>query len=352
MKTIKFLFGAIFIMMLGFAASFASGITPFITVPCLYALSAIPRPVGVLAMAITPEIWQKNVKDHIFKDNEFLNYCNIADEYVLNGTIVHIPQAGAPSGVKRNRKNLPATVTLRQDVDITYALDEFTTDPRIITNAEEIENSYDKVASVTQNDVANLKENIADWMLYKWAPAALARILRTSGGSVAAHMPGATGNRKAFIGNDLKGARKLFNKDGVPREDRYALMSSDQYDQLTTDASYTSTRDALRDMNLPEGVIGRLYGFWIMERATVLTANNDSTPVVKEPDASTGAADNDVIICWQKQSVERAMGDTKAFENKDDATMFGSVYSFLQRMGGRICRNDNKGVCLIIQAHA
>lgn len=337
-------------IMLGFVASYTTGITPFVTIPGAAILSAVPKPAGSLFMAITPELWQKNIVGNLFKNNEFLNYCYIADEYVIGGKLVHIPQAGAPSSVKRNRTSLPATVTLRQDIDITYALDEFTTDPRHITNAEEIELSYDKISSVLQEDEANLKEVIAAWMLYKWAPSASARILRTTGGAVTAHLPSATGNRKLLLANDLKKARSLMNKDGVPREERYALLSSDMYDQLLTDTSFTANRDALRDMSLPEGVIGRLYGFNIMERATVLTATNDATPVVKEPDANAATTDNDVVLCWQKQSVERALGSTEAFENIKDATYFGNIYSFLQRMGGRIRRNDNKGVVIIVQA--
>lgn len=353
MKAIKFLFSLMITLFIGAFSAQALGVSPFITTPIVAAMGQFaPSVSGVVNMAITPEIWQDHIVGNIFKDNEFLNYCFIADEYVIGGTLVHIPQAGAPSGAKKNRTSLPATVTIRQDIDVVYALDEYTTDPRLITNAEDVELSYSKRESVIQEDQAALKELIANWILYKWSTSTTARIVRTSGTSVATHISGSTGNRKALLGVDLKKMQSKFNKDGVSKLDRYALLSTDMYDQLTTDATYNSTRDALRDMNLPEGVIGRLYGFWIMERATVLTADNSTSPVVKTPDDSTGTADNDVVLCWQRNSVERALGSTVAFENKQDATMFGDVYSFLQRMGGRKHRADEKGIGVIIQEAA
>lgn len=343
------------LFVLSSAASFATNLPMFVTGPGIMALSigvSFALPKGSLAMAITPEIWQADIIGNLFKDNEFLNYCYNADQYVVGGKLVHIPNAGAPSAVKRNRTSLPATVTLRSDVDVVYALDEFTTDPRLITNAESVELSYDKRMSVIGEDINALKEIIADWILYKWCPTGATRILRTTGGSVAAHLPSATGNRKLFTCNDVKAAQKKLNKDGVSKTDRYMLISSDMYDQLTTDATFTSSRDAIRDMSLPEGTIGRLYGFYLMERSTVVTATGATPPVAKDPDASYASTDNDVVLFWQKDALERAMGNTESFEKMNDPTMFGDVYSFLQRMGGRVRRDSEKGVGMIIQVTA
>jgi hypothetical protein len=302
---------------------------------------------GVVAMAIQKEIWVDYIIGNLFKDNEFLNYCFNADMYVIDGSLVHIPQAGSASGVKRNRTNLPATITQRQDVDITYALDEFTTDPRLIVNADTHELSYDKIGSVLQEDLSALKELIAEWMLYKWAPSGTSRIVRTSGSNVAAHLPSATGNRKALLVKDLKNAQKIMNKDGVSKSDRFALLSSDMYAQLTDDTTFNTARDSVKEMNLPEGTVARLYGFTILERSTVLTY--DATPAAKLPGAAGATTDNDCVLCWQKMSLEKAMGSTEAFENLNDPTFFGDVYSFLQRMGGRIRYADQKGVVAIVQ---
>lgn len=349
-KFVFFLCAFAFSIIGGASIGIASGINPAITTGGAMGLSIfLQSQSGVASMAITKEFWTDYIIGNLFKNNEFLKYCFCANDYVINGTLVHIPQAGSPSNVKRNRTNLPATITQRQDVDVTYALDEFTTDPRLIVSADKYELSYDKLGSILQEDLSNLKQVIAEWMLYKWAPSLTASIIRTTGGIVAAHLPSATGNRKKILLDDLKTAQRLMNKSNIAKEDRYCLMSSDMYGQLLTDASFTTYRDVLSVVNLPEGVVNRLYGFNIMERSSVLTASNATPPVIKAPDANGATTDNDVVLCWQKNSVECAMGTTDFFERLNDPQFFGDVYSSLQRMGGRIRRADEKGIVAIVQ---
>ena len=90
-------------------------------------------------MAIQKEIWMAAIVEGLFASNSFLSKAFNADEYVNNGKIVHIPNAGAASGTKKNRTNLPATVTKRTDIDVTFPLDEYTTDPVLIPNADTVE---------------------------------------------------------------------------------------------------------------------------------------------------------------------------------------------------------------------
>ena len=94
---------------------------------------------GIMPMAVTPEIWTEYIAGNLFKNNEFILQSVDESQYVIGAGVVHIPQAGSPSGVKRNRKQLPATITRRGDIDVTYVLDEFTTDPRFIPNIDKAE---------------------------------------------------------------------------------------------------------------------------------------------------------------------------------------------------------------------
>ena len=120
---------------------------PAIGAATFVAANLVHVPAGSLGMAVTPEIWTDYIIGNLFKTNEFLLHSVDESQYVIGGTVVHIPQAGSPSGVKRNRTSLPATITRRKDVDVTYALDEFTTDPRFIPYADKVELSYDKMDS-------------------------------------------------------------------------------------------------------------------------------------------------------------------------------------------------------------
>jgi hypothetical protein len=263
---------------------------------------------STLLMGVNVEVWRPDIIEELFKDNEFLKYAFNADEYVLNGAVVHIPQSGGPASVERNRSSLPATIVSRGDTDVNYVLDEYTTDPVRIPNTEEVETSYDKSQSVISENMANLKEVAADNMLYRWS-------------------------------ENVDATRKLKTTG-----DRYLLLPDHMANQLRIDLK---DKYYYKDVvNLPEGVITKLYGFYIMERSQVLIT--DASDVVKLPEAASAITDNQAALFWQKSMVERAMGTVNMFESLQDPQNYGDIYSFLVRMGGRARRTDNAGVGLII----
>lgn len=302
-------------------------------------------------MAIQREIWQDHIEGNLFKNNEFLLASTDATQFVLQGKVVHIPQAGALPNVVKNRSSVPATVVQRGDTDITYSLDEFSTDPILIPNIDTYELSYNKRESVLGEHEASLRQAIADNLLYNWAPTgASGLILRTTGDTVASHVDGTVGNRKKFIVQDLKNAQNQMNKQNIPMEERYALMSSDMLQEITDDMSATQYRDFSAAFDVKNGILGRLFGFNIMMRSAVVTYTNDLLPVVNAIGAPVADTDNDGVLCWQIGAVERAVGQINFFEKIGDPTYYGDVYSVSVRMGGRRRRADCKGIIAIVQA--
>lgn len=308
-------------------------------------------PEGTYVCAIQQEFWVNYIIESLFKENEFMSKSFDESDNVLNGSVVHIPQAGVASTVVKNRSSFPATAVRRTDTDISYTLDIYSTDPRHITNAEEKEISYDKMGSAIGEDISALNESYAEDLLYKWAPTVTTQILRTTGGLVATSLaPGATGTRKLFLKEDLKRAQALMNKQNIPKTERYALFPSDIYQELTADATLMA-RDGANgaELSMKDGVVLRLYGFNIMERSDTTIFTNAAPPVPKAPGTATAVTDNQAIICWQKNAVAKALGSTDFFENKKDALFFGDVYSMEVKMGGRKRRSDGKGVIAIVQ---
>ncbi len=302
---------------------------------------------GSLA-AIQREIWVNYIIENLFKDNSFVTRSFDEGDSVLNGVVVHIPQAGAKRKVVKNRIQLPATVVQRSDTDITYALDEFTTDPILLTNAEKIELSYDKMSNVLAEDMATLREIISNWLLYSWRAELGTSIIRTSGAATGP-VGDQTGNRKIFMKDELKKVRYLMNKQNISKEGRIALLPSEFLDQLQSDADLLK-RDYAKELDMKNGVIDRLYGFEIMERSDVLTYDNTGTPICKLPDAVTAATDNIAALCYQQNTVARAMGEVNAFDNAGNPIYYGDIYSFLCRMGGRKRRSAGEGVFAIVQS--
>lgn len=302
---------------------------------------------GVVSSGIQKEIWEADIVGNLFKDNEFMRYSYDASQYVLEGKVVHIPNAGIVPAVQKNRAVLPGTVTQRTDVDVTYPLDEYTTDPILIKYSEALELSYDKRQSVTGESQAQLRQQVAENMIVEWAPPSTSVVL-TSGGAVAAQVPGATGNRAIFQLADLQTAMTKMNNQNIPMPERYALMSANMYDQFINGMNATTYRDFSRAFNEKEGILGRLYGFNIMMRSSVMTY--DATNTVKPVGAAGATTDDDAVLCWQRNSLEHALGTVQMFEQMQAPTYYGDIFSFLVMMGGRIRRNDGLGVLAIVQA--
>ena len=302
---------------------------------------------GQMNMAIQKEIWMSAIVEGLFADNSFLSKALNADEFVNMGKIVHIPNAGAPSNVQKNRTVFPATVTTRTDIDLTFQLDEFTTDPIRIPHADTVELSYNKRESVIRQDRANLIEKVSESFLFNWSPSGAGNIIKTLGDAVPAHLAGATGNRKAFTKLSVNAAMLRFNRDNISQTGRYLLLDADMYSQLLDSMTQKDADAFFALADLKKGIIGQLYTFNVMMRSKSLLYTTAGAP--KTWDTAIAADDNAGALAWHENSVCRSLGEVVAFENEKDPTYYGDIYSFLVRAGGRPMRSDVKGLLAIVQ---
>lgn len=308
------------------------------------------------AMAVQKEIWENDIEEQIFKDNQFVRLSFRADEYV-NGRAVHIPQSGGAGSVVKNRGVLPANVRKRTDTDVIYLIDEYTTDPVLIPNADTVELSYDKRSSVLGEDKNKLSQTVAEEMIYNWLhdqstgtqlPAT--SIIKTTGAAVPATAPGATGYRKAATRVDKQTVQtKLINQnrwfEGQMNSLLPANMRAQMYpanDQVTALLSQNLTEEERR-----KGYTAKDFGFGILVRSSVVIVRADGT--IKAPGAAGEAGDCEAALYWYTLAVETAYGATKMFDQNNAPQFYGDVYSFLVRMGGRARRNDFAGIVLLVQ---
>ncbi|UOE47986.1 hypothetical protein MTO98_26605 [Mucilaginibacter sp. SMC90] len=305
---------------------------------------------------IQVEIWAQYIIERFWKDNGFMKRAFSDDDKVLAGKVVHIPQPGAKPSVTKNRGVFPATAVRRTDTDIVYVLDEYTTDPTHIPDADKYELSYDKIDSVYGDHAGELVEFVGDDIILKWLDESVSNVtkLYTTGGKTAdvtaATTDSATGNRYVTHHLDLKAWQLQFNKNNIPKANRQVLFESNMLDQFTSSLTDSQYRDFSQYYNATEGIIGRLYGFDILDRSNVAVAN--AAHAIKALGAAGAAGDCAVSLVWQKDAVARALGDVKFFENPDRAEYYGDIYSALLRMGGRRRRADNLGVGAMIQGTA
>lgn len=323
--------------------------TPIITaviIPVKYWFTSNNLAIGGLDL----EVWKKYIIEKFRKDNAFM-FKSVDDSgYVLGGAVVHIPQAGADPNIVKNRSVYPATAAIIGDTDVTYTLDTYSSDPMHIPWASIQTLSYNKIDSLLGRQTKKLGETIADDLLIKWSPA-VGQFITTTGGPTAltdAPVSGQTGTRKQLNSKDIIKAFVAMNITNTPKAGRVMLVDDNMfgglYDSLT-DSQMNSFNQFADNAN---GILGRLHGFDIMTRSSVLAYDN--TNAVKGLASALAATDNLASLCWHPDTVNRAVGTMKPFQDINNPLYYGDIYSAMVRMGGRKERNDLLGVLAIVQA--
>lgn len=366
MKWINLLFNIMVALFIGVAAQTYLGLNAYATAAGIMATGALlpkmAKDVNMSFMAIQKEIWQNHIEQEIFADNSFLQFCHRADDNVLNGRVVHIPQSGGSGNSGKNRSTLPATVRKRTDTDIIYLCDEFTTDPVLIPHADTKELSYDKINSVLGEDRDKLVTSVAEETIYNWlnspvwspygatALPAGAKIL-TTGDTVTASAPDATGNRKGASLTDLQRMQNYFrNQNRWFPGKMYAMLTPNMLMEcFPANSVITATyMQNVTEKEQREGVIFKAQGWNIMSRTSVARTATDGT--IKAPGAAGATTDDEASLFWYKEAVELAWAGVEAFENEGDPQYYGDIYSFLTRSGSRARRTGYEGVALLRQA--
>ncbi len=304
-------------------------------------------------MALELEIWRKSIQEKLLEDNSFLKHIADVDEgNILAGKVVHIPQAGEPSKVVKNRQTLPAEVKQRKDTEVLYAIDEYTTDPVHIPHADTVELSYDKRRSVLDQDVDNLSEEVAQGMLTNMVVSPVGEHKELPKSSIILTTGEAAGNRKKYRLSDLQVMKNFMRGQKTWKEgNMYALITPEAETQMfPVDSMVTATYMAqVTEQERREGILYKFQGWKIMVRSEVYTLN--STNKSFKPFGSVAeATDSEGCIFWNKYMVEKSIGTFEIFERLNDPTFYGDIYSFLVRCGGRARRKNFEGVGVLMQA--
>lgn len=304
---------------------------------------------------IPAEVFANYVVEKLRRTNPHIGLASDESQYVKAGAVVHIPQAGASPNVVKNRSTFPAVATQRGDGSVTYALDSFTTDPVHVTWAETAELSYNKTDSVLGDHVSTLMEVIGDNILYDWVAGLkqgvadnipVANIVESTGALDDIELGGGVSvKRNAFTYKDLEKAQYLMNHQNVPKTDRYALLESKMYQQLLDSLSANQMAAFQAAADLKNGICGRLFGFNILERSSVLLFA-DKSPVV--PGTEIVNTMNPAALCWQKDCVTIAKGDILPYQDTANPLYYGDVFSAEVKMGGRAKHQDYAGVVAIV----
>lgn len=294
-------------------------------------------------MALQKQIWINSIVEGLFADNTFASR-SLNHSMFVNDKKVHVPNAGSAPTIVKNRSVFPGTASGRTDYDLDYDIDEYTSDPVHIQDAEKVELSYNKRESVLKQMKSALADSVHGDLIVSWTPAGYAKV-GTSGSSVPAHQASATGNRKAMTRGDVMSIKKQFDLDDIPQTGRCLLLDSVMYNQLLESLTEAQANAFLNSADAQKGTVGNIYGFDVYERSSVLrTVANGGTLA-----SSAAATDAAAGLAWHEVFVSHALGEAKIFDNQDDPLYYGDIMSALVRAGGKNCRYDKKGVCVIYQ---
>lgn len=300
-------------------------------------------------MPLQTEVWIDTLQENFFPDNSFVQKSEDDSQYVDNKT-VHVPNAGRPSKVQVNRRTKPAQPTERTDQDLTYELDELTSDPVHISHADTVELSYNKRSSIILNDKEEMRRVASELILQRWAKGAdSAHTILTDGAQRDAHTTQGTGRRLKMTDKVVHQIAIRMDKQDLPATGRYLIIDSDMYADLLDSLTEANRMAFLASADVSKGTVGRLYNIDIFSRSTVLRmkANGELITTPDGGDATEVAAG----FAWQKSCVSRAMGKIEMFASEKDPQYYGDIYSFLMRLGGSHRRYDKKGLFLIAEGN-
>jgi hypothetical protein len=288
-------------------------------------------------------LWIKRIIERAFASNKFLEASLDWNEYVREGykTVV-IPQAGLPAGYEVNRVVLPAVITRRVDGDIQYDMNDYTSDPKLITNLEQKQLSYDKMDSELRLMTKNINQGVALDILYGWRPELADSILESTGSAKPSALPGTTGNRLTFAYNDIVDAGLLLDNQDVDSEGRKMLVSATAYAHFLKDPDIKGAFN-VKVADASTGKLGEINGFEIYKRSRALVTSD--AKVVRLPRAVPAATDSDTIFFWHPDYVGRSVGNVDVLADAAPRPeYFGRVISSQIQAGGSKVFQTQEGV--------
>jgi hypothetical protein len=292
-------------------------------------------------MALQKEIWILAITAMLFADNGFAAR-SVDHSMFSDNSKVHVPGSGAILAVSKN--TVPASGGTREDVDVNYTMDKYYVPWITVQRLEQVELTYNKRESVVKQMVASLNEAIYSDLLTKWLPSNYTK-MATTGDSVAASAPSATGNRNATSKKDVLAVKRQFDKWNMPQTGRCLLLDADMYNQLLSSLTDTDAAAFLSTADAAKGIVGRIYGFDVYERSTVYT----TTAAGALKTGAAAATDCLGGLAWCETAVSRAVGEINVYDTEGDPTLYGDAISADVNAGGSNIYSDSRGILLIYQ---
>jgi hypothetical protein len=302
-----------------------------------------------MAAELLTRLFLKEITEALRADNSFMQFAKNDDAFVNNNS-VELPHAGTDPTIVIDRSSFPGTISQRTDAATQYVLEELSSNPTHLQFSEELVVAYNKRSSIMEQHVNSLKEKKGDRCSYYWASGVDAAHRRVTTGTAtrASDAPGSTVTTvKVLTKADILAAKLILDKENIPTSGRYLLLPPGMINDILLLDEFTRM-DAYGKSNIPDGWVGRIFGFDVLTR-TYVTSHVTSTYAIKDPEAATATTDLAGGIAFHRDMVRRANGSIKVFLNVDDPAYYGSIFSAAVRFGALAARNDKAGIVSIVE---
>lgn len=275
-------------------------------------------------MALQQEVWIQDIIETLERDATFLSRMKSLDEFV-DKNYIHIPNAGAAPQIFKNVNTFPLTPAQRVDTETLVKLDQYSTQPTLVTDLEAAQLSYSKRDSVMGQHTRILVQNIGDSVLQALTPTAANRTVTIAAGAKAGYA-------------DILKVAQMMDTDNVAKNDRHLELPADMfYELLQDEAIYKQYISGLGAVVAGTEAVLRIAGIYLHERASVSTIGGKSAG-----------------LAYQKDSVGVAKGEIRVLVDSGDNGNGNPLYNGILMnelvwFGQAVLRSDNKGVVALVR---
>ena len=241
--------------------------------------------------------------------------------------------------------------------------------PFVFETLQEETLTYNKAASIAEEEAENMNAGIADYMATAFAPTLAANILPTTGlnkaGTVTTRsalgttgaVSGYAGLVKRFAYADYLALQSAIKKQNITGGTWYALITVEMWNDLIQIDQLIDFEKTGNAGMLAKGVIGKLGHIMFLDPRQNDTWNANllydvttpATPLVVAYAGALNANCVSAMLVWNDQKVERNEGGIKFFSRKNDPIYMGDITQWGSRIGGTSRRLDEKGTIAVYE---
>lgn len=308
--------------------------------------------VGAARSEVIRRLFSSDLQKLLFPDNSFYTGAQ-TDETGWQVDEVEIPQdEDGEAPVVVNPKDLPLPIGIEEDKKKSYGVDLLVTKPNMVTWSNQLLVSYDKRAAKLEKHRNSLDRQIAERIMYGWAPSKSEFIRQTTGASTrAATAPGATGNRKLAVEADFLWAFTLFNSLNIPMESRRVVVPPVFLeDIMAIQKAYGQGTDRNNQL-LASGAVAKIFTFDVYVRSHTQVYTEAGTPVKKAIGAASATTDNVSAIFYHTRFVRYAKSPVQVWMDTQPRGEYagGMAMNCGVRSGGTISRLSEIGVAALVE---